>query len=206
MPGARAETLLATTYFIRRWALERAWTDLTDDEFFWEPVPGGTWSVRPRDECTTPTPWTNLDNDWVADFDDELSARENWRDVVTPPVTIAWLFWHIGSMPGRVAEFDFLGGTKSPGSGWASPYIGKPPMFTNAADAVETMRDGWRRLVARLQEATDDDLTRPTEGHSYGDAPRPKAIGAQVIASTLYEISHHAAQIGVLRDLYFHRR
>jgi hypothetical protein len=205
MPGARAETLLATTYFIRRWALERAWTELTDEEFFWEPVPGGSWSIRRRSECASPTPFSNPDSDWVADFDGPLSGRENWRDVVMPPATIAWLFWHMGSMPGRVADFDFLGGTKTSGSGWASPYIAHHPMFTNAADAVETMREGWGRLVARLQEATDEDLTRPTEWHSYGEA-RPPAIGAQIIASTLYEVSHHAAQIGVLRDLYFHRR
>jgi len=168
-------------------------------------VPGNSWSVRRGDECATPTPWIIPDTEWVADFDSELSSRESWPDVVMPPTTIAWLFWHIGSMPGRVADLDFLGGTKTSGSGWASPYIAKHPIFTTADDAVDTMRAGWSRLIERLQQATDDDLAKPTEWHSYGQA-RPTAIGGQIVASTLHEISHHATQIGTLRDLYFHSR
>jgi hypothetical protein len=63
------------------------------------------------------------------------------------------------------------------------------------------MRTGWRRLIDRLRNATDDDLERPTEWWTYGQE-RPPATGAQIIASTLNEISHHGTQICTLRDLY----
>lgn len=55
--------------FVERYTLHRAWTDLTDQEFFWEPV-SDCWSVHRRGESHTPTPFGN--DDWVADFDAEL--------------------------------------------------------------------------------------------------------------------------------------
>ena len=52
--------------FIERFTLNRAWSDLGEEEFFWEPAPN-CWSVRRRDECCTPNPFGT--GDWVADFD-----------------------------------------------------------------------------------------------------------------------------------------
>ena len=52
MAGKRAETLLEMMFFIKRYTLDRAWTDLTDAEFLWEPAPN-TWSVRPVTESRT---------------------------------------------------------------------------------------------------------------------------------------------------------
>ena len=37
MAGKRAQTLLDSMLFIELYTLNRAWTDLTDDEMFWEP-------------------------------------------------------------------------------------------------------------------------------------------------------------------------
>jgi hypothetical protein len=51
--------------FVEMFTLNRTWTDLTDSEFFWEPLPG-CWSVRRRSECLTATPFGN--GDWVADL------------------------------------------------------------------------------------------------------------------------------------------
>jgi hypothetical protein len=137
----------------------------------------------------------------VADYDHGLASRADWRTTIEPVTTIGWLFWHVGSQPGRLADLDFLGGSKTARSGWTSPYLTPHPIFTNAADAVETMRTGWRRLIDRLRNATDEDLERPTEWWTYGEA-RPPASGVQIIASTLNEISHHGSQICTLRDLY----
>lgn len=200
MSGIRAETLLTMTYFIKSFTLDRAWLGLADDELFWEPVVGA-WGVRRREECTTPTPFGSADPDWVADDDADLASGADWRTTIEPLTTIGWLFWHVGSQPGRLADLDFLGGSKTARSGWTSPYLTPHPIFTSGADAVETMRSGWRGLIDRLRSATDDDLERPTEWWTYGE-PRPPASGALIIASTLNEISHHGTQICTLRDLY----
>jgi hypothetical protein len=157
--------------------------------------------VRRRAECATPHPFVTADPDWVADYDGGLAAGADWRTTIEPLTTIGWLFWHVGSQAGRLADLDFLGGDKTAKSGWTSPYLTPHPAFTTAADAVETMRSGWRRLIGRLQVATDDELARPTDVWTYGEA-RPPSSGAQITASILNEVSHHGSQICTLRDLY----
>jgi len=201
MPGVRAETLLSMTYWINRFTLGRAWNNLTDAELFWEPVPGESWGIRRRSECTTSDPFRSTDEDWVADYDNAAAMKADWITVVEPPTTIGWQFWHVGSMPGRLADLDFFGGTHTAKEGWTSPYLTTHPIFPTAADAVDSMRDGWRRLVGCLREATDEDLTRPTEWWSFGDQ-RPPTTGAEITAQILNEISHHGTHIGVLRDFY----
>ena len=125
-------------------------------------------------------------------------------NVVEPLTSIAWLFWHVGSQPGRAAELDFFGGPHTAASGWTSPYIAVHPMFTNADEAVASMRTGWRALDRALRSATDADLERPTRFWGYG-SPGPMGTGAQIVGSILNEVSHHGTQIGVLRDLYRQR-
>jgi hypothetical protein len=181
--------------FIEMFTLNRAWSDLSDDEFFWEPVPG-SWSVRRREDCGTPNPFGR--GDWVADFDDTVVGG----GAVEPLTTIAWLFWHAGSMPGRAAELDFLGGTRPTDSGWTSPYIADHPRFITASEAVDAMRTGWRSLREALRAATDDDLDQATRFWGYGGVPGPQAQGYHVVASILNEVSHHGTQVCVLRDLY----
>jgi hypothetical protein len=101
--GKRADTLLALMDRIESFTLARAWDDLTDDEFFWEPH-AMAWSIRRQGQCPTPNPFGA--GEWVADF----AIPE--PDPV-PMTTIAWLYWHIGSMPGRLCDIDFLGGTRT---------------------------------------------------------------------------------------------
>jgi hypothetical protein len=194
MAGTRAQTLLELMLFIELYTLSRAWTDLTDDEMFWEPLPG-SWSVRPANEVRSATPF--FDGDWAADMDSDLAIAAGTE----PLTTIAWLFWHVGSMPGRLAELDFFGGEKEAASGWTTPYLGAHPMFTNASDAVDAMRTGWRSLDDALKGASDEQLEAPTRFWGYGE-PGPPATGAQITASVLNEVSHHATQMCVLRDLY----
>jgi hypothetical protein len=107
VPERRADTLLSMSYFIKTATLDRAWLDLTDDEFFWEPAPG-SWSVRQRADCATPHPFG--EGQWVVDFDRDIAATADRKMVVEPLTTIAWLMWHVGSQSRRLAEFDFLGG------------------------------------------------------------------------------------------------
>jgi DinB superfamily len=208
VPEKRADTLLKMMQFIEWFTLQRAWDGLSDDELFWEPITG-SWGVRRRGECQTATPFG--DGGWVADFDADLVRAADEGTAIEPLTTIGWLMWHIGSVPGRLAQLDFLGGPKTAGTGWTSPYLTAHPVFTSAAGAVDSMRAGWRALERSLQAATDVELERPTRGYTYSDEPGPPApgekpgpltYGAAIIASTLNEISHHGTQICVLRDLY----
>jgi hypothetical protein len=207
MTGKRADTLLALMYQIELFTLARAWQDLTDDEFFWEPFTM-TWSIRRHDQCRTPNPFGA--GEWVADF-------EIPEPTPVPMTTIAWLYWHIGSMPGRLCDIDLLGGTRTMASGWTSPYLTHHPIFASAAEAVTALRDGWRRLREAIERADDDQLEVTSAGYTYAaEPPRgglcvPGPPGAahpatHFIAGTLNEVGHHGTQIGALRDLYAWRR
>jgi hypothetical protein len=140
--------------------------------------------------------------DWVVDFDNDLVRAADEGRAVEPLTTIAWLFWHVGSMAGRAADLDFLGGTKSAGSGWTSPYLGDHPVFIGSSEAVEVMRTGWRALDQAIRASTDEGLDQVTRFWSYPGYPGPPVQGYQIITSILNEISHHGTQICMLRDLY----
>ena len=210
MARKRAGTLLVLMERIEAFTLRRAWTQLGDDEFFWEPA-AGAWGVRRREDCPTPTPFG--DGDWVADYDIELAVASDSRGEIEPMTTIGWLLWHIGSMPGRLAQVDFLGGNRTIASGWTSPYLSHHPIFTTASDATETLRSGWSELRAALHNADDERMEQRTPHYTYApESPRgglavlgppgPEVPGYFCVASTLNEISHHGTQVCVLRDIY----
>jgi hypothetical protein len=184
--------------FIEMFTLNRAWNGLTDDELLWEPT-DTTWSVRPLAESRTATPFVS--GSLVADFDVAVVEGAIEGNAVEPLTSIAWLFWHVGSQPGRAAELDIFGGAHTAESGWTSPYIATHPMFTTADDAVTAMRTGWRALDTALRAATDEQLERPMRFWGYG-GPGPEGTGAQIVGSILNEVSHHGTQMTFLRDLY----
>lgn len=203
MTGKRAETLLELMGQIEYFTLGRAWTGLTDDEFFWEPF-ATAWSIRRRDECESPNPFG--DGEWVADFAVPEPAP-------VPMTTIAWLYWHMGSMPDRLCDLDLLGGTRAMASGWTSPYLAHHPIFTSAAEAVGALRGGWQRLRGAIERADDDQLEATAAGYTYAaerprgglcviGSPGPVRTATHFIAGTLNEVGHHGAQIGAVRDLY----
>ena len=207
MAGKRADTLLELMDPIQRFTLSRAGDDLTDEEFFWEPFTTA-WNIRRRDECRTSAPFGA--GEWAADF-----AVPEPRPV--PMTTIAWLYWHIGSVPDRFCELDFLGGTHTMASGWTSPYLAHHPMFTSAGEAVAALQDGWRRLGEAIERADDEHLGQAVAGYTYAPEPprdglcvagEPGAVhpATHFIAGALNELTHHGAQIGALRDLYAWRQ
>lgn len=198
MAEKRATALLEMMLFIEMFTLNRAWTGLTDEELLWEPMTG-CWTVRPAAQARTATSF--IAGEWAVDFDADVAAAADQGNTTEPLTSIAWLFWHVGSQAGRLAELDFFGGPHAAESGWTSPYIETHPVFTTAEEAVSTMRAGWRSLDAALRSASDEQLERPTRFWGYG-GPGPMGTGALVVASTLNEISHHGTQMGVLRDLY----
>ena len=71
----------------------------------------------------------------------ERPARPRVPDPA-PLTSIAWLSWHIGSVPGRLSEIDVFGGEHAMASGWTSPYLSHHPIFTTAAEATAALRDG----------------------------------------------------------------
>jgi len=155
--------LLNMMLFIEMFTLNRAWSDLSEDEF-WEPLPG-SWSVRRREECRTPNPFGP--GEWVVDFDGGVAGAAVDDRADKPLTTIAWLFWHVGSMAGRGAELDFLGGTKSAESGWTAPYLGHHPVFGSSSEAAEAMRTGSRALDQAIRASTDEGLERATRFWGY---------------------------------------
>jgi hypothetical protein len=201
--GKRAETLLDVMDHIERFTLERAWTDLTDREFFWEPT-SPTWSVRRREDCRTPTPFG--EGSWVADF-------EFPEPTPIPLTSVGWLAWHIGSVPGRLVEIDFFDGDRTMASGWTSPYLTHHPVFITAADAMATLRHGWAALRSAIAITTDEAFETLTPQYTYARAPMrdgvcalgqpgPQHPAASFVAGALNEVSHHGTQICVLRDLF----
>ena len=210
MTGRRAGTLLALMRHVECFTLNRVWTGLSDDELWWEPA-AGAWSVRRRRDCRSPTPFG--DGDWVADFDNELVVAAVMGGEIEPMTTIGWLLWHIGSVPGRVAELDVLGGSRTLSSGWTSPYLSLHPIFTTASEATETLRRGWHSLKNALNDADDEQMEQLTANYTYAPEPPrggvmvvgppgPQVPGYSAVAGALNEISHHGAQICTLRDLY----
>ena len=129
MTGKRAETLLELMHQTEYFTLARARAGLTDEEFFWEPFTTA-WSIRRRGERRTSSPFGV--GEWVADF-------EAPEPTPVPVTTIAWLYWHMGSVPGRLCDIDFLGGTRTMASGWTSPDLTHHPVFTSAAEAVSQL-------------------------------------------------------------------
>lgn len=155
---------------IEVFTLSRAWPRLSDEEFFWEPT-AGAWGVRRQEKCRTPTPFGN--GNWVADFDNDLAVEVNAPGEIEPMTTIGWLLWHIGSMPGRLAQMDFLGGSRTLASGWSSPYLSQHPVFTSASEATETLRAGWNELSSALEKADDQQMEQRIARYTYArESPR----------------------------------
>lgn len=156
---------------------------LTDDEYFWEPVPG-CWSIRRRADAVTPM--AAGDGDWVADF--EFPTPEP-----TPVTTIAWRIGHIALMFGNRAGNHFAGEVLEPHTlAWPS-----------TADAALTLLDSqYARWMAGVATLDDDGMARaigPAEGpwadHPYGS----------LVLHLSREAIHHGAEIALLRDLYARR-
>jgi hypothetical protein len=201
----RADVFLGLMDQAAFFTLGRAWTGVTDDEFFWEPVPH-TWSVRRRDQCRTASPFGA--GDWVVDFGPEPTP---------PPLTsIAWQAWHVGSLPMCLSETEPMGGSHPISSGWTSPYLTHHQVFTSAADASAAFHAGWDALRSALATRSDAELRDVSPDYTYAHAPMHDGLcvlgppglmrpGSFFVARAINEIIHHSAQICLLRDHYANR-
>jgi hypothetical protein len=158
---------------------------LTDDEFFWEPVPD-CWSLRRRGEATSPTPTGK--GDWVLDGAERLPKP-------APFTTIAWRMCHLCVSP--LFRYDYTFGSHSltlDGIEWPA----------TASAAVEFLRQAHMKWYEALQTVSPEDALKVgLSQNPMGLDPNVRFI--DLVAWTNIEFAHHAAEIACVRDLYASR-
>ena len=179
------------------YSLGRALPGLTQEEFDWEPHPGA-WGIRRRDECTTPNATGTDGSPWVADDDWEVAAAHDRGEIVGPMTTIGWLLNHFGAAPGAMATLTIVGGSVVP-TPEVYEQMWSRAIIPTVDEAVARFKDGWAALDRALRASTDESLEREYQGH-------PWVRGDLAVTAMLNEVSHHATQICVLRDLYARRQ
>ena len=156
-------------------------TGLTDEEYFWEPVPG-CWSLRKRGTSTETTLVGN--GEYLFEF--------VYPEPEIPPVTtIAWRLAHVivgvfaarnashfGGPPASLRDFEYAG---------------------TADDALAQLDEAYAIWIKAVRGLGPDGLIGkcgPAEG-PYADYPL-----AALILHINREALHHGAEISLLRDLY----
>jgi hypothetical protein len=148
---------------------------LSDEEYFWEPVPG-CWSVRRRQDAATELVWGK--GDWA--------VENSWQPTTPPPFTaIAWRMMH-----GYDCLQDFVArGLHQGPKSWNEIEVAG-----SAADALAMPEALVRRVDQDLAALEDDVLNTSTQA---GDRQSHEAI-----VFGIREATHHWPEAGVLRDLF----
>ncbi|WP_211236575.1 DinB family protein [Arthrobacter castelli] len=155
--------------------------DLTDEEYFWEPV-RGSWNVRPRGQSTAPM---------------AVGAGAYTIDFAIPeptPAPVTTIAWRIGHLV--VGVF---------GARNASHFDGPAIDYENhnyaatAADSLDQLDAGYSRWIDGVTGLGHDELAEPC-----GPAEGPFADWsmAALVLHIHREVLHHGAEIALLRDLY----
>jgi hypothetical protein len=171
---ARADIIGLSDYVYQRTRNRLA--GLTDDEYFWEPVPG-CCTVR-RTES----------GDYRADNAD--------RPGDPPFTTIAWRLWHLVENYGGKRNPEWLGVKRPPGGFERGDPA--PPTAAQAIAVLARAHDFWQHLLRELPAASWWEPLGPVAGE-YAESDK-----ASLVLHHLDEQIHHGAELGVLRDLYLH--
>jgi hypothetical protein len=154
---------------------------LTDQEYFWQPVPG-CWTLSRRGQSKAAM------STGVGEFTLDYARPPHDREPVT---TIAWRLAHLIDVFGPPAAPHFQG----PG-----PDRRLVEYSGTAEGALRQLDEGhhaWiddlRRLGAAGLVRRQGDLSPP----QYADAPM-----ARLVLYNHVEVIHHGAEICLLRDLY----
>jgi hypothetical protein len=155
---------------------------LTDEEYFWEPVPR-SWNLHPRGEGYTE--FQGGSGAYTIDFDPSEPSP-------APVTTIAWRLGHllVGVLGARNAQH--FGAEPVDYAGYRYPETADAAL----AD-LEARYATWMAGIGSLSEA---DLARPCGEYGFEQHPM-----AALILHIHREMIHHGAEICLLRDLYAHR-
>ena len=157
---------------------------LTDDEYFWEPVPGCCTirrtdsGVYRADDADRPTP--------------VLRPATGAGD--PPFTTIAWRLWHLTETYGGKRNPQWLGVERAPGG-----FERDDPAPGSAAQALAVLDRAhafWQDVLRELPTARWWEPLGPIAG------PYAEDDKAALVLHQLDEQIHHGAELGVLRDLY----
>lgn len=155
---------------------------LTDDEYFWEPVPG-CWSIRSRAE----NPGGHGGGGHVADF--------VWPEPVPPPVTtIAWRLAHLVVGVFGTRNANHFGGP-------ARDYLTFDYAGT-AAEALAQLDAAYVTWLGGVRGLDAEGLARPC---GPAEGPYAEYPMAALVLHINREVIHHGAEISLLRDLYQRR-
>ena len=171
---------------------------LTDEEYFWEPVPG-MWSVRRRGEARDP----RAEGFWRPEASGEgtapvaLGGGEFTLDFAwpapdpVPATTIAWRLSHL-----IVAVFGLRVG---------SHFGGEPVDYEkydypgDAATALAQLDEFYAAWIAGVRGLGADGLARPC---GPAEGPYAEASMATLVLHINREAMHHGAEVALLRDLF----
>jgi hypothetical protein len=156
---------------------------LNDEEYLWEPAPGA-WSIRRRDQASTPTAFGP--GEWVLDDDSQDPDP-------APVTTIAWRLGHLHSSFAGRWEWTF-GQRRQP----PALLVDFTPSAGLALERFWALMDRWRDSVAAM---TPEQLDTPGFGQ-YPNGSDPEEPFITVVWWTNLEFIHHMAEIALLRDLW----
>jgi len=154
---------------------------LTDDEYLWEPVKD-CWSVRHTDVGR-----------WKIDGDGGDASAGPPPDPA-PVTTIAWRIGHIGLTFIGFGDRLFADGTITINDVEFAPSAAAAIAFLNS-----TYHGYWRDKITTLGP---EQWWRPI-GPAFG--PYADLTTTDLALHVLDELTHHAAEVSLLRDLYRHR-
>lgn len=154
---------------------------VTDDEYYWQPVPD-CWTISRRGHSSAPMSFGT--GEFTMDYGQAPHDRE-------PVTTIAWRLAHL------IVGFEAT----------SASHFGGPPAdvatFAYAGTANEALRqldeshETWVNGVRSLGMAGLTMPQGPTQPAEFANAPM-----AKLILYTHVEVIHHGAEICLLRDLY----
>ena len=155
--------------------------ELTDAEYFWQPVPD-CWTLSRRGESTAAI---------------SVGAGEFTLDYAMPPndpepvTTIAWRLAHIivGVFAARVASH--FGGAPADWATWE--YA---PTAEQALKQLDQAHDAWISGIRGLGASGLAHPVGPAEG------PFAESSMAALVLHINREVIHHGAEISLIRDLY----
>ncbi|MFC4050129.1 DinB family protein [Actinomadura syzygii] len=156
---------------------------LTDEEYFWEPVPG-CWSVRPRGTGDAP----------VQGGSGAMAIDFSVPEPDPPPfTTIAWRLGHVivGVLAMRNAAHF----------GRASTDYNSFEYVTNASTALSQLDAEYAAWLAGVESLGETGLARPC---GKAEGPYADRSLATLVLHINRELIHHLAEVCLLRDLYLH--